>query len=71
MVGSIIGLGGSKIDDIRKSSGARILISEAQSGQRTFITTGSPAANEKAIQLLHENLEAEKVQRSQRLQAAA
>lgn len=68
MVGCIIGRGGSKISDIRKSSGARISIAKAphdDSGERMFTITGTPSANEKALYLLYENLEAEKMRRSQ------
>ena len=68
MVGCIIGRGGSKISEIRKSSGARISIAKAphdDSGERMFTITGSAAANEKALYLLYENLEAEKMRRSQ------
>lgn len=68
MVGCIIGRGGSKISEIRKSSGARISIAKAphdESGERMFTITGSAASNEKALYLLYENLEAEKMRRSQ------
>ncbi|TKX27633.1 KH domain-containing protein 1 [Elsinoe australis] len=68
MVGCIIGRGGSKISEIRKSSGARISIAKAphdESGERMFTITGSATANEKALYLLYENLEAEKMRRSQ------
>ncbi|KAK5130542.1 RNA binding protein, heterogenous nuclear RNP-K like protein [Cryomyces antarcticus] len=68
MVGCIIGRGGSKISEIRKSSGARISIAKAphdESGERMFTITGSAGANEKALYLLYENLEAEKMRRSQ------
>lgn len=68
MVGCIIGRGGSKISEIRKSSGARISIAKAphdETGERMFTITGSAAANEKALYLLYENLEAEKMRRSQ------
>lgn len=68
MVGCIIGRGGSKISEIRKSSGARISIAKAphdESGERMFTITGTPASNEKALYLLYENLEAEKMRRSQ------
>lgn len=68
MVGCIIGRGGSKISEIRKSSGARISIAKAphdESGERMFTITGGPSANEKALYLLYENLEAEKMRRSQ------
>ncbi|KAL9094597.1 MAG: hypothetical protein Q9165_003156 [Trypethelium subeluteriae] len=68
MVGCIIGRGGSKISEIRKSSGARISIAKAphdDTGERMFTITGSAIANEKALYLLYENLEAEKMRRSQ------
>lgn len=68
MVGCIIGRGGSKISEIRKSSGARISIAKAphdETGERMFTITGGPSANEKALYLLYENLEAEKMRRSQ------
>lgn len=68
MVGCIIGRGGSKISEIRKSSGARISIAKAphdETGERMFTIMGSAAANEKALYLLYENLEAEKMRRSQ------
>ncbi|GAM90261.1 hypothetical protein ANO11243_083030 [Dothideomycetidae sp. 11243] len=68
MVGCIIGRGGSKISEIRKSSGARISIAKAphdDSGERMFTITGSTTANERALYLLYENLEAEKMRRSQ------
>ena len=74
MVGCIIGRGGSKISEIRKSSGARISIAKAphdESGERMFTITGGPSANEKALYLLYENLEAEKMRRSQIPEAAA
>lgn len=68
MVGCIIGRGGSKISEIRKSSGARISIAKAphdDSGERMFTITGTSSSNEKALYLLYENLEAEKMRRSQ------
>ncbi|KAB8343253.1 hypothetical protein FH972_022842 [Carpinus fangiana] len=68
MVGCIIGRAGSKISEIRRSSGARISIAKAphdDTGERMFTITGSAAANEKALYLLYENLEAEKMRRSQ------
>jgi heterogeneous nuclear rnp K-like protein len=74
MVGCIIGRGGSKISEIRKSSGARISIAKAahdDTGERMFTITGGPAANEKALYLLYENLEAEKMRRSQIPEATA
>ncbi len=67
MVGCIIGRGGSKISEIRKSSGARISIAKAphdETGERMFTIMGSAGSNEKALYLLYENLEAEKMRRS-------
>ncbi|EMD00755.1 hypothetical protein BAUCODRAFT_60994 [Baudoinia panamericana UAMH 10762] len=74
MVGCIIGRGGSKISEIRKSSGARISIAKAphdDTGERMFTITGGQTANEKALYLLYENLEAEKMRRSNIPEAAA
>jgi heterogeneous nuclear rnp K-like protein len=71
MVGCIIGRGGTKISEIRKSSGARISIAKAphdETGERMFTIMGSASANEKALYLLYENLEAEKMRRSQQPQ---
>lgn len=71
MVGCIIGRAGSKISEIRKSSGARISIAKAphdETGERMFTIMGSAGANEKALYLLYENLEAEKMRRSQQPQ---
>lgn len=68
MVGCIIGRAGSKISEIRKSSGARISIAKAphdETGERMFTIMGSATSNEKALYLLYENLEAEKMRRSQ------
>lgn len=68
MVGCIIGRAGSKISEIRKASGARISIAKAphdESGERMFTITGAASANEKALYMLYENLEAEKMRRSQ------
>jgi heterogeneous nuclear rnp K-like protein len=70
-VGCIIGRGGTKISEIRKSSGARISIAKAphdETGERMFTIMGSASANEKALYLLYENLEAEKMRRSQQPQ---
>lgn len=71
MVGCIIGRGGSKISEIRKSSGARISIAKAphdDTGERMFTIMGSAGANEKALFLLYENLEAEKMRRTNSVQ---
>ena len=73
MVGCIIGRAGSKISEIRRSSNARISIAKAphdETGERMFTITGSAASNEKALYLLYENLEAEKMRRSQAPQDA-
>lgn len=67
MVGCIIGRAGSKITEIRRSSGARISIAKAphdETGERMFTIMGSAQANEKALYLLYENLEVEKTRRS-------
>ncbi|OLN94040.1 RNA-binding protein rnc1 [Colletotrichum chlorophyti] len=66
MVGCIIGRAGSKISEIRKTSGARISIAKAphdDSGERMFTIMGTAKANESALFLLYENLEAEKMRR--------
>ncbi|KAG0651813.1 RNA-binding that suppresses serine/threonine protein phosphatase [Hyphodiscus hymeniophilus] len=71
MVGCIIGRAGSKISEIRKASGARISIAKAphdDTGERMFTIMGSAKANETALYLLYENLEAEKMRRSQNAQ---
>ncbi|KAL8381432.1 hypothetical protein RB595_005615 [Gaeumannomyces hyphopodioides] len=71
MVGCIIGRAGSKISEIRKASGARISIAKAphdETGERMFTIMGSSKANESALFLLYENLEAEKMRRSQATQ---
>lgn len=91
MVGCIIGRAGSKISEIRKTSGARISIAKVSvlqhhrvrpfqcdgktnelsqaphddTGERMFTIMGTAKANETALFLLYENLEAEKVRRSQ------
>ncbi|KAI0380892.1 hypothetical protein F5Y04DRAFT_87160 [Hypomontagnella monticulosa] len=68
MVGCIIGRGGTKISEIRKTSGARISIAKAphdETGERMFTIMGTAKANESALFLLYENLEAEKMRRSQ------
>jgi heterogeneous nuclear rnp K-like protein 2 len=67
MVGCIIGRGGTKIQEIRRVSGARISIAKAphdETGERMFTITGTGESNEKALYLLYENLEAEKVRRN-------
>ncbi|KAL2271715.1 hypothetical protein VTJ83DRAFT_1086 [Remersonia thermophila] len=68
MVGCIIGRSGAKISEIRKTSGARISIAKAphdETGERMFTIMGTAKANETALFLLYENLEAEKMRRQQ------
>ncbi|KAK3375391.1 hypothetical protein B0H63DRAFT_278149 [Podospora didyma] len=68
MVGCIIGRAGSKISEIRKTSGARISIAKAphdETGERMFTIMGTAKSNETALFLLYENLEAEKMRRQQ------
>ncbi|KIH90627.1 KH domain RNA-binding protein [Sporothrix brasiliensis 5110] len=72
MVGCIIGRAGTKISEIRKTSGARISIAKAphdETGERMFTIMGTSKANETALFLLYENLEAEKMRRSQAVQS--
>ncbi|VBB86895.1 Putative poly(rC)-binding protein similar to PCBP3 of Mus musculus [Podospora comata] len=72
MVGCIIGRAGSKISEIRKTSGARISIAKAphdDTGERMFTIMGSAKANETALYLLYENLEAEKIRRQEMQQS--
>lgn len=67
MVGCIIGRGGAKIQEIRRTSGAKISIAKTshdETGERMFTISGSNIANEKALYLLYENLEAEKLRRN-------
>lgn len=67
MVGCIIGRGGAKIQDIRRTSGAKISIAKTphdDTGERMFTIMGTAGSNEKALYLLYENLEAEKMRRS-------
>lgn len=74
MVGCIIGRAGSKISEIRKTSGARISIAKAphdETGERMFTIMGSAKANETALFLLYENLEAEKMRRQQQAAQAS
>ncbi|KAI0128841.1 hypothetical protein BJ170DRAFT_579511 [Xylariales sp. AK1849] len=72
MVGCIIGRAGSKISEIRKTSGARISIAKAphdDTGERMFTIMGTAKANESALFLLYENLEAEKMRRAGQAQS--
>ncbi|ORX39503.1 hypothetical protein BCR36DRAFT_312985 [Piromyces finnis] len=68
MVGCIIGKGGKKITEIRQISGSKINISPIDaskngSKEREFTITGSSENNDKALQLIYEQLEAEKQRR--------
>lgn len=65
MVGCIIGKGGSKITEIRRSSGSKIAIAKDhdESNERLFTISGAPANNEKALFLIYQQLESEKARR--------
>ncbi|KAF9958032.1 hypothetical protein BGZ65_001717 [Modicella reniformis] len=63
MVGSVIGKGGSKINEIRQMSGSHIKIAEPQnngSNERLVTITGTPESNQMAIYMLYQRLESEK-----------
>ncbi|KAL7752686.1 RNA binding protein, heterogenous nuclear RNP-K like protein [Sorochytrium milnesiophthora] len=66
MVGCIIGKGGSRIGEIRASSGCHISISKLpnESGERLFTIVGSQEANERALKMLYEQLESERERRN-------
>eukprot|EP00842_Homolaphlyctis_polyrhiza_P004195 jgi/Hompol1/4777/HPOL_003875-RA len=65
MVGCIIGKGGSFINQIRRLSGAKLHIAEQLEGRldREVTITGTEQANQKALSLLYNQLEAEKRRR--------
>ncbi|EDK46712.1 conserved hypothetical protein [Lodderomyces elongisporus NRRL YB-4239] len=67
MVGALIGKNGSRIQGVRKVSGAMIGISEAEDGsdERVFTITGTQQAVEKAKGLLYHNLEREEQRRAE------
>ncbi|KAF9089450.1 hypothetical protein BGX23_006693 [Mortierella sp. AD031] len=68
MVGSVIGKGGSKINEIRKASGSQITIADQpnKSGDERLVTiTGTPESNQMAIYLLYSRLESEKDRQQQ------
>lgn len=68
MVGCIIGRGGSKINEIRSQSGAKISIAKDahdESGERMFTITGPSDSLEKALYMLYGQLEGEKEKRIQ------
>ncbi|KAJ3231625.1 RNA binding protein, heterogenous nuclear RNP-K like protein [Chytriomyces hyalinus] len=66
MVGCIIGKGGSFIANIRRQSNAKLRISELEEGgsnERVVTIVGSASSIAKALQLIYEQLEAEKSRR--------
>ncbi|CAK9440089.1 uncharacterized protein LODBEIA_P41890 [Lodderomyces beijingensis] len=67
MVGALIGKNGSRIQGVRKVSGAMIGISEATDGsdERVFTITGTQQAVEKAKGLLYHNMEREEQRRAE------
>ncbi|KAK6197982.1 uncharacterized protein RJT21DRAFT_122850 [Scheffersomyces amazonensis] len=67
IVGALIGKNGSRIQGVRKVSGATIGISEETEGkdERIFTISGSSHAVEKAKELLYHNLEREEQRRSE------
>lgn len=69
-VGCLIGKAGSRIQEIRKVSGAQITIAseDDESGERTFTLSGSNRSVGKALSFLQQNLEREK-QRRERIAA--
>uniref|UniRef100_A0A060T729 ARAD1B19712p n=1 Tax=Blastobotrys adeninivorans TaxID=409370 RepID=A0A060T729_BLAAD len=67
LVGCVIGKAGSKIQEIRQLSGARISIARYahdESGNRLFTIRGTPEANQKALDLLYDQIEQERVRRN-------
>ncbi|KAK6456332.1 uncharacterized protein RJT20DRAFT_128186 [Scheffersomyces xylosifermentans] len=67
IVGALIGKNGSRIQGVRKVSGATIGISEEVEGksERIFTLSGSTHAVEKAKELLYHNLEREEQRRAE------
>ena len=66
LVGYIIGRGGKKINELRKGSGAQISIAEAPydgTEKRLLTIVGSAEASKKALRLLYNKLEAEKIRK--------
>lgn len=65
IVGALIGKNGSRIQGVRKVSGAAVAISEEDllSDERYFTISGSPRAIDKAKSLILHNLEREKLRR--------
>lgn len=71
MVGCLIGKAGSRIQEIRKVSGAQITIAPADGadGQRQFTLVGAPAAISKALGYLNQNMEKEQERRARLAEA--
>lgn len=67
IVGALIGKNGSRIQGVRKISGAAIAITEEIEGSSTriFTISGTPAAIEKAKELLYHNFEREEQRRAE------
>ena len=61
LVGAIIGKGGAKINEIRQASGAQVKIDEAQWGaaERLVTVVGTPEANQMALYMIYQRLQAE------------
>lgn len=67
IVGALIGKGGSRIQGVRKITGATIAISDEVEGklERTFTILGTQNSIEKAKKLLYQNLEREEQKRKE------
>jgi len=63
LVGSVIGKGGKKINEIRQMSGSNVKIDESVSGtdERLVTIIGTPENNQMALYLLYQRLEQEKM----------
>jgi heterogeneous nuclear rnp K-like protein 2 len=74
MVGCIIGKSGSRIQEIRHDSGARISIAQQSSedtGTRLFTIKGSEEAIQRALSLLYEQIDNERLRRAHANQASS
>uniref|UniRef100_A0A060T6L1 ARAD1B13024p n=1 Tax=Blastobotrys adeninivorans TaxID=409370 RepID=A0A060T6L1_BLAAD len=63
MVGSIIGKGGVKVNEIRQMSGSTIKINDSDRGvavNRTITVTGTPEGNQMALMLMYQRIESER-----------
>jgi len=58
LMGTVIGRGGSSINEIRARSGAHIKIADLESGasDRMITITGTPQANDMAVALIHQKM---------------